>query len=84
MTTLAHDTTLAVAGPRAAAALGLALPSSATRSACPARWPAALLDSGWSAGAIVLVRIGIAALVVAPFGVMRCAAAGTCCGATPG
>ena len=27
-----------------------------------------LLDAGWSAGAIVLVRVGIAAVVVAPFG----------------
>jgi drug/metabolite transporter (DMT)-like permease len=29
-----------------------------------------LLDTGWSAGAAVLVRIGLAALVVAPFGAM--------------
>lgn len=29
-----------------------------------------LLDAGWSAGAIVLVRVGVAALVVAPFGVV--------------
>lgn len=29
-----------------------------------------LLDHGWSAGAIVLVRVGIAALVVAPFGLV--------------
>jgi drug/metabolite transporter (DMT)-like permease len=28
-----------------------------------------LLDSGWSAGAIVLIRIGLAALVVAPLGI---------------
>ncbi len=28
-----------------------------------------LLDTGWSPGAVVLVRIGLAALVVAPFGV---------------
>lgn len=29
-----------------------------------------LLDAGWSAGAIVLVRVGIAAAVVAPFGIV--------------
>lgn len=29
-----------------------------------------LLDTGWSAGAAVLVRLGLAALVVTPFGVM--------------
>ena len=29
-----------------------------------------LIDTGWSAGAIVLVRIGIAALVVLPFGLV--------------
>jgi drug/metabolite transporter (DMT)-like permease len=29
-----------------------------------------LLDTGWSAGAIVLARIGVAALVVAPFAVL--------------
>ena len=28
-----------------------------------------LLDAGWSAGAVVLVRIGLGALVVVPFGV---------------
>ena len=28
-----------------------------------------LLDTGWSAGAVVLVRVGLAALVVTPFGV---------------
>ena len=44
-----------------------------------------LIDAGWSAGAVVLVRIGVAALVVAA--VRRCspcAAAGRCCAATPG
>ena len=29
-----------------------------------------LLDTGWSAGAVVLVRVGIAALVVLPLGVL--------------
>lgn len=29
-----------------------------------------LLDTGWSAGAVVLARIGLAALVVAPFGAL--------------
>ena len=26
------------------------------------------MDAGWSAGAVVLIRVGLAALVVAPFG----------------
>jgi drug/metabolite transporter (DMT)-like permease len=54
-------------GSRLASGLALALVSAATfgMSGALAR---GLLDTGWSAGAVVLVRVGIAALVVLPFG----------------
>jgi drug/metabolite transporter (DMT)-like permease len=52
---------------RLASGLGFALLSAAAfgMSGALAR---ELLGAGWSAGAIVLVRVGIAALVVVPFG----------------
>lgn len=53
---------------RASAGLGLALVS-AVSFALSGALASPLLDSGWSAGAVVLVRIGLAALVVAPFGI---------------
>jgi len=67
---MAHDShgTLA-AGSRVASGLGFALVSAASfgMSGALARQ---LLDGGWSAGAIVLVRVGLAALVVVPFGLV--------------
>lgn len=69
MTALTHDSTAAAGLPaaRASAGLGLALTSAVT-FALSGALASPLLDSGWSAGAVVLVRIGLAALVVAPFG----------------
>ena len=70
MTAIAHDSLGSVAaGSRLASGLGLALLSAASfgMSGALAR---GLLDGGWSAGAIVLVRVGLAALVVVPFGLV--------------
>jgi len=69
MATVTDDKTMAVVGPRTASGLGFALVSAVTfgLSGALAR---GLLDTGWSPGAVVLVRIGLAALVVAPFGVI--------------
>ncbi len=52
---------------RVASGLGFAVASAASfgLSGSLAR---GLLDTGWSAGAVVTVRVGLAALVVAPFG----------------
>jgi drug/metabolite transporter (DMT)-like permease len=63
MAALADDTRTA---PSVAPGLALALASAASFGASG---PLArgLLDTGWSAGAVVLARIGIAALVLAPF-----------------
>lgn len=68
MTTLTHDSEVAPVRSRTAAGLVFALVSAVTfgMSGALAR---PLLDSGWSAGAVVLVRVGLAAVVVAPFGV---------------
>jgi len=69
MATVTDDKAMAVVGPRTASGLGFALVSAVTfgLSGALAR---GLLDTGWSPGAVVLVRIGLAALVVAPFGVV--------------
>lgn len=68
MTTLAHDSTAAARRSSTGAGLALALTSAVTfgLSGALAR---PLLDAGWSAGAVVLCRIAIGALVVVPFGV---------------
>jgi len=68
MATLAHDTHPTEAGARTAAGLGFALLSAVSfgLSGALAR---PLLESGWSPGATVLLRIGIGALIVVPFGV---------------
>jgi drug/metabolite transporter (DMT)-like permease len=72
MATLAHDeahhpAAPVAAGSRLLSGLGFAVLSAASfgMSGALAR---ELLDAGWSAGAIVLVRVGLAALVVVPFG----------------
>jgi drug/metabolite transporter (DMT)-like permease len=75
MTGFAHDVTspqparAAAEGTRLASGLGFALVSAASfgMSGPLAR---GLLDTGWSAGAAVLVRVAVAALVVAPFGAL--------------
>jgi drug/metabolite transporter (DMT)-like permease len=70
MTTLADDTTQATAlAPRALSGLAFALASAASfgMSGALAR---GLLDDGWTPGAVVLARIALAALVVAPFGLL--------------
>jgi drug/metabolite transporter (DMT)-like permease len=66
MTTMAHDSEVA-SGSRLSSGLAFAVLSAASfgMSGALAR---ELLDAGWSAGAIVLVRVGLAALVVTPFG----------------
>jgi drug/metabolite transporter (DMT)-like permease len=70
MTVMTPDNPLATEGhsPRLAGGLVLALVSAITFGTS-GTLASGLLDAGWSAGAAVLVRIGIAALVVLPFGV---------------
>ncbi|WP_216654328.1 DMT family transporter [Nocardioides sp. zg-DK7169] len=69
---MTHDSPTAVpvaAGGRLAAGLGFALVSALSfgMSGSLAR---GLLDTGWSPGAVVLVRVGLAALLVLPFGLV--------------
>ena len=68
MTTMAHDSVEAVRRTRTASGLGFALVSAVTfgLSGALAR---PLMEAGWSAGAVVLIRVGLAAVIVAPFGV---------------
>ena len=74
MTTLADDMgsreqqVLATRG-QLASGLGFAV-LSATTFGMSGALASQLLDAGWSAGAIVLVRVGLAALVVLPFGLV--------------
>jgi drug/metabolite transporter (DMT)-like permease len=69
MTTMTHDTLRAAPRSRTASGLAFALVSALTfgLSGALAR---PLLESGWSAGAVTLVRVGGAALLVAPFAVV--------------
>jgi len=69
MTTLTHDAPVAARRSGAASGLVFALVSSITfgLSGALAR---PLMESGWSAGAVVLVRVGGAAVLVAPLGVL--------------
>jgi drug/metabolite transporter (DMT)-like permease len=64
---LAHDTRPTGSGIRTASGLGFALVSALSfgLSGALAR---PLLEAGWSAGATVLVRVAIGALIVVPFG----------------
>jgi drug/metabolite transporter (DMT)-like permease len=66
MATMAHDAPVAVPS-RNATGIAVAL-LSAVSFALSGALASPLLDAGWSAGAVVLVRIGSAALVVLPFG----------------
>ena len=72
MTTMAHDNPvlppMAAGGSRLAAGLLLAVVS-ATSFGMSGALARGLLDTGWTAGSVVLVRVSIAALVVLPFGV---------------
>jgi len=67
MTTLTRDDAVAARSSRTVTGLLLALLSAVTfgLSGALAR---GLLDTGWTPGSVVLVRIGLAAVVVAPFG----------------
>ncbi len=69
MSTIADDKAQVTRSSRTVAGLGFAVLSAATfgMSGALAR---GLLDTGWTPGAVVLARITIAALVVAPFGLM--------------
>jgi drug/metabolite transporter (DMT)-like permease len=69
MATLTHDEARVAVGARLASGLGFAL-LSATSFGMSGALARELLDAGWSAGAIVLVRVGIAAVVVLPFGLV--------------
>jgi drug/metabolite transporter (DMT)-like permease len=69
MTTFAHDEPITQPGPRLAGGLAFAVVS-ATSFGMSGSLARGLLDTGWSAGAVVLVRIAVAALVVTPFAVL--------------
>ena len=73
MTALAHDTTRVptgrLGGGRLAGGLGFALVS-ALSFGLAGPLARGLLESGWSPGAIVLVRVGVATLVVLPAGLL--------------
>src|SRR3546814_11801527 len=74
MATMAHDEASdrlmpAAGGSRLLSGLGFALLSAASFGMSGAL-ASELLDTGWSPGAIVLVRVGLAALVVVPFGIV--------------
>ena len=69
---MTHDSSASIpvaAGSRLASGLGFALVSALSfgMSGSLAR---GLLDTGWSPGSVVLVRVGIAALLVLPFGLV--------------
>ena len=67
MTALAHDIGPVAARRRTTGGLALAVVS-ATTFGLSGSLATGLLGTGWSPGAVVLVRIGLAALVVVPFG----------------
>lgn len=70
MTMLTDDAVVgATSGSRLASGLGFAI-LSATSFGMSGALARELLDAGWSAGAIVLVRVAIAAAVVLPFGLL--------------
>ena len=69
MATMTHD--VPQAGPRSRTASGLAFAlASAVTFGLSGALARPLLESGWSPGAVVLVRVGAAALLVAPIGVV--------------
>jgi len=66
MTVMTHDITQQRGGSRTAGGLGFAVLSAAC-FALSGPVASGLLDAGWSAGSVVLVRMALGALVVAPF-----------------
>lgn len=66
MTAVTHDITPQQGGSRTASGLGFAVLSAAC-FALSGPVASGLLDAGWSAGSVVLVRMSLGALVVAPF-----------------
>jgi drug/metabolite transporter (DMT)-like permease len=68
MTSMTHDETRVASGSRLASGLGFAV-LSAVSFGLSGALASQLLHAGWSPGAIVLIRVGLAALVVLPFGV---------------
>ena len=69
MSTLTNDTAVAQGGgSRAASGLVMAL-ASAVSFGMAGALARPLLDAGWSPGSVVLVRIGLGALIVVPFGI---------------
>ena len=68
MATMTHDTSVALP-PRSAAGISVAL-LSAVSFALSGALASPLLDAGWSAGAVVLIRIGLGAAAVLPFGLV--------------
>ncbi|WP_028637581.1 EamA family transporter [Nocardioides sp. URHA0032] len=69
MTALTDDDAMVASGSRLASGVGFALLSAASFGMAGAL-ARQLLGAGWSAGAIVLIRVSIAALVVLPFGLV--------------
>jgi drug/metabolite transporter (DMT)-like permease len=67
MTTVTHDTPMVAAPSRTASGLAFAL-TSAFAFGLSGALASPLLDAGWSAGALVMIRVGLAALVVLPLG----------------
>lgn len=67
MTAIAHDAPAAPARSGTGTGIGLALVSAVSFGLAGAL-ASPLLDAGWSAGAVVLVRVWLAALVLLPFG----------------
>lgn len=68
MATLAHDTRPTYGGIRTASGLGFAL-LSALSFGLSGAFARPLLEAGWSAGATVLVRVALGAVIVVPFGI---------------
>jgi drug/metabolite transporter (DMT)-like permease len=68
MATLTHDKHSSEGGIRTASGLGFALLSAAAFGLSGA-FARPLLESGWSAGSTVLIRVGLGALIVVPFGI---------------
>ena len=68
MASMTHDTARTARSGRTLSGLAFALVSAASfgLSGALAR---PLLDNGWTPGAVVIARVGLAALVVAPFGI---------------
>jgi drug/metabolite transporter (DMT)-like permease len=71
MSTLTHDKPVAAVPPQARLGSGLVLALvSAGSFGMSGALARGLIDTGWSVGALVMVRIGVAALVVLPFGLV--------------